>query len=160
MARIRTLKPEFWTDEKVVKLSSYARLLFIGLLNFADDDGYLWDEPITIKLRILPLDNVDCSALLNQLVEAGMLLRYAADDDKVALHVLHFAEHQKVSHPAPSKILPRLRGVLKSSPDLFGALAPEGKGKEWKEGMEVPKPHIDENPEIPDWRSALEGRDK
>ena len=31
MARIRTVKPEFWTDEKVVECSIPARLLFIGL---------------------------------------------------------------------------------------------------------------------------------
>jgi hypothetical protein len=32
MARIRTIKPEFWTDEKIVELSPFSRLLFIGLL--------------------------------------------------------------------------------------------------------------------------------
>lgn len=30
MARIRTIKPDFWTDEKLVKLSMEARLFFIG----------------------------------------------------------------------------------------------------------------------------------
>ena len=40
MARIRTIKPEFWTDEKVVTLPFEARLLFIGMWNFCDDEGY------------------------------------------------------------------------------------------------------------------------
>ena len=31
MPRIRTIKPEFWTDEKIIELSLPARLLFIGL---------------------------------------------------------------------------------------------------------------------------------
>ena len=39
MARIRTVKPDIWTDEKFVELSPLARLLFIGLWNFADDEG-------------------------------------------------------------------------------------------------------------------------
>jgi hypothetical protein len=41
MARIRTIKPEFWTDEKVVECSFEARLMFIGMFNFADDKGNL-----------------------------------------------------------------------------------------------------------------------
>ena len=39
MARIRTIKPEFWTSEQVVDCSPTARLLFIGLWNFCDDGG-------------------------------------------------------------------------------------------------------------------------
>ncbi|KKK60207.1 hypothetical protein LCGC14_3026700, partial [marine sediment metagenome] len=39
MARIRTVKPDFWTSEDVAAVSRNARLLFIGLLNFADDVG-------------------------------------------------------------------------------------------------------------------------
>ena len=35
MARIRTIKPDFWTDEKVVELSAFARLLFIGQIGRA-----------------------------------------------------------------------------------------------------------------------------
>lgn len=39
MARIRTIKPEFWTAEQVMELSRDARLLFIGMWNFCDDAG-------------------------------------------------------------------------------------------------------------------------
>lgn len=35
MARIRTVKPEFWTDRRMVKLSPLARLLYISSWNFA-----------------------------------------------------------------------------------------------------------------------------
>lgn len=34
MARIRTIKPEFWTSEQVMGCAPLARLLFIGLWNF------------------------------------------------------------------------------------------------------------------------------
>jgi hypothetical protein len=45
MARIRTTKPEFWTDGKVVGMSPFARLLFLGSWNFAlCDDGHLRDH--------------------------------------------------------------------------------------------------------------------
>lgn len=52
MARIRTVKPEFWTDEKVVECSISARLLFIGLFNFADDKGCLERSPKRIKMQV------------------------------------------------------------------------------------------------------------
>nr|MBF6067360.1 primosomal protein [Klebsiella pneumoniae] len=38
MARIRTIKPEFWTDEDMAEVSEPACLLAIGLLNYADDE--------------------------------------------------------------------------------------------------------------------------
>ncbi|MDR0573026.1 MAG: hypothetical protein LBG96_03170 [Tannerella sp.] len=41
MARIRTINPEFWEDEKIGMLSYGARLLFIGLQNLSDDKGFV-----------------------------------------------------------------------------------------------------------------------
>ena len=41
MARIRTIKPEFWEDEKIGKLPIPCRLFFIGCWNFADDFGVI-----------------------------------------------------------------------------------------------------------------------
>lgn len=38
LPRIRTIKPEFWTDEDVLKMSNSCALFFIGLWNFCDDD--------------------------------------------------------------------------------------------------------------------------
>ena len=63
MARIRTIKPEFWTDEKIVELSAFARLLFIGLWNFADDAGRMEFSAKRLKMQIFPADDVDISAL-------------------------------------------------------------------------------------------------
>ncbi|STT55946.1 primosomal protein I [Klebsiella pneumoniae] len=45
MARIRTIKPEFWTDEDMAEVSEPACLLAIGLLNYADDEGYFQCKP-------------------------------------------------------------------------------------------------------------------
>ncbi len=40
MPRIRTIKPEFWSDEKLATVSEATLLVAIGLLNLADDEGY------------------------------------------------------------------------------------------------------------------------
>lgn len=41
-----------------------ARLLFIGLWNFACDNGHLQDKPKQIKMRIFPGDDVNATELL------------------------------------------------------------------------------------------------
>ena len=33
------IDPKFWTDDKIMDLEPLARLLFIGIWNFADDNG-------------------------------------------------------------------------------------------------------------------------
>jgi hypothetical protein len=39
MARIRTIKPEFWDSPSVAQVSPWSRLLFIAMWNWADDHG-------------------------------------------------------------------------------------------------------------------------
>lgn len=107
MARIRTIKPEFWTDEKIVQLPYEARLLYIGIWNFADDEGYLLDEPERIRMQVLPAEDIDAEMLIDLLVAAGFLDRIELNDGVFALQIVHFVEHQKVSNPTKSKIAPK-----------------------------------------------------
>lgn len=104
MARIRTVKPEFWTDEKIIQLPYEARLLFIGMWNFADDDGCLVDEPDRIKMQVLPADHTNAALLIDLLVAAGLVIRIELPDGRDVLMVKHFAEHQKISHKTPTKL--------------------------------------------------------
>jgi len=105
MARIRSIKPEFWTDEKIVQLPYEARLMFIGLWNFCDDGGFLWDEPRRIKMQIMPDDDVDAESIIDLLSVVGLIDIYENSDGKRFLAIKHFADHQKVDHPVPSKII-------------------------------------------------------
>jgi hypothetical protein len=95
MARIRSVKPEFWIDEKVVEMGLASRLLFIGLWNFADDQGYIDDKPRRIKMQVFPGDDFDVEPLLDELVAAGLLVRYDSPVGPV-LHVRNWDKHQKV----------------------------------------------------------------
>lgn len=106
MARIRTIKPEFWTDSIIVQLPYVARLLYVGMWNFADDEGALWDEPDRIKLQILPADDVDIEGLIDLLVATGRLSRCTSGDGREYLQIEKFLEHQKVQHASPSRITP------------------------------------------------------
>ncbi len=133
MARIRTIKPDFWTDEKVVELSPYARLLFIGLWNFADDDGRMECSPRRIKMQILPADSAEVPRLLYELESLDLVRRYTVEGIEY-LQVNGFGKHQKVDrrsaskYPPPPVIHKPARRVPPSSPD-----GREGKGMEGKE---------------------------
>jgi hypothetical protein len=96
MARIRSLKPEFWTDSVIVTLSPLARLFFQGLWNHADEWGVLEDEPERLKFQILPADQVDARALLDELAAAGRIRRAVTADGVRVVVIPKFRKHQKV----------------------------------------------------------------
>lgn len=96
MARMRTVKPEFWTDSLMVQLSPYARLLYIGMWNFAlCDEGHLEDDPVRLKLQILPMDNVEIGSLLDELFDLNRLVRIQSKDGKTYLHIPTMKSQQK-----------------------------------------------------------------
>lgn len=103
MARIRTVKPEFWTDEKVVECSISARLLFIGLFNFADDKGCLERSPKRIKMQVFPADTIDCEPLIMELIAHGLLSEYSVNGSHY-LQIPGFLKHQKINRPSNSNI--------------------------------------------------------
>jgi hypothetical protein len=105
MARIRTIKPEFWSDEKVVECSVPARLLFIGLWNFADDAGRQEDAPRQIKMKVFPGDDftaVQIEGMLRELSDNGLVLRYAFDNRRFIQ--IKGWRHQVINKPQRSKI--------------------------------------------------------
>ena len=69
MARIRTIKPEFFTSEDIVSLSPLARLLYQATWCEADKEGRLQWKPGTFKLRYFPADECDILALCEELRE-------------------------------------------------------------------------------------------
>jgi hypothetical protein len=133
MARIRTIKPDFWTDEKLTECSLSARLLFIGTWNFADDNGNLDRSHKQIKARVFPLDNIECEPLLNELIAQGLLTEYAVEG-KLYLHIQGFTKHQLINRPS-KPTCPDYNDSL----NTHGVLITEGKGVEGKEGNKAPK---------------------
>jgi hypothetical protein len=96
MSRIRTVKPELWTDEDFNDLSLQARLMFIASLNFADDFGVLPDKPRTLAARCLPFDEIDPQAVINELVAALFFVRREAPDGSAVLLIRTFTTHQRI----------------------------------------------------------------
>ncbi len=90
MPKIRGHKPDLWTDENFVELSPYARLLWIGMWNYACDNGHLADKSKQIKMRVLPTDDVNCAELLREIEAQGLIAR-----ENGVITIPNFVKHQK-----------------------------------------------------------------
>lgn len=111
MARIRSVKPEFWDDRKLAKRASRdARLLYIALWNLADEHGRLNGDPQWIKGQVFSYDddlNADSIAALLAELEGpavGAVVAYEVDGDPY-LFLPKLARHQRLE---PEKVRSRL----------------------------------------------------
>jgi hypothetical protein len=145
VARIRTVKPEFWSDEKVMDVSFPSRLLFIGLWNFCDREGRMVYSPKRIKAQIFPGDTVEIVPLIEELQAVGLVTVYECSNAKI-LSVPNFGKHQIVNNREPVSLLPASAVVTtvgevhdKDSTEPVLSIvqsvqkSEEGKGREGKE---------------------------
>lgn len=100
MARIRSIKPDFFLHEGLAELSPLHRLFFVGLWTLADKEGRLEDRPKRIKAALMPWERCDVEKLLTDLSAGGFIVRYSIGDlDCIAIP--NFAKHQR-PHPKES----------------------------------------------------------
>ncbi len=102
MARIRTIKPEFFTSEDVVSLTPHARLLYIALWCEADREGRLKWKPQTFRIRYFPTDPVDIDSLTNALIERGLVKLYGHE----LAYIPTFPQHQHINPRESQSVLP------------------------------------------------------
>ena len=107
MARKRMIDPQFWCDEKMMTLSHSARLLFIGLWNFCDDEGIHKNSDLKLKAEIFPADDItkdDVGKLKQELIEIGLNAAIQEEEfgDDILL-VKNWKKYQKINRPIPSK---------------------------------------------------------
>lgn len=108
MARIRSAKPDFWTDPLISSLPRLVRWTFKGLWEVcADDEGRFLADARVIKGQLWPLDD-DISAkkiesFLATLADKQRILLYVVSGVRYGV-VVHFLKHQKISHPTKSKL--------------------------------------------------------
>lgn len=104
MARIRSIKPEFWTSEQIMECSTNARLLFIGIWNFCDDAGRHPMTPKQLKALVFPADELtfaDVEGMLDELSSNGLIMPYVVDG-KEYFQVTGW-QHQKIDRPQAAK---------------------------------------------------------
>lgn len=149
MARIRTVKPEFWTSEQVMELSPLARLLFIGLWNFCDDRGVHPASVKTLKAEVFPADDITAdqiSGLVAEMIAQRLLSEFDAQGRRW-WHVTGW-HHQMINRPSTSKYPPPPAGNGGDSLSTHGGLTEPSlsthggltAGREWK-GREINPPN-------------------
>lgn len=136
MARIRTIKPDFWMNEDLAQVSEAANLMAIGLLNHSDDEGYFRANPALVKAAVFPLrePSVNIHGMFTELSNIGYIELFEGSDGKRYGFVVGFTKHQKVNRPQPSKIK-ALRQITEDSVNDHGTFTGgkeqgTGKGKD------------------------------
>jgi len=133
MARIRTIKPEFFQDTELSDLPIHTRYFFIGLWTQADREGRLEDNPKRLKIQLMPWDDVDCEKMLTEL-SGHFITRFLADGKKY-IQINSFSKHQRPHMHEPKSTIPDASTtIVGSSTTIVGSsmLGREGKGREGK----------------------------
>lgn len=118
MARRRMIDPDFWTDPEVNQCSYAGKILILGCMSNADDEGRIQAHPSLLKARIFIYNNdqtpATVQALLDEILEKmkswhasnPWVMRSYANGDAQYLYFPTWAATQKPSHPTPSRLPP------------------------------------------------------
>lgn len=116
MARIRTIKPDFFRSKTINRLSADERLTFVGLWCHVDDEGRCEVDLDLIKADIWPRSRTldDVLADLVALEREALIVHYVLPEpsgsapgvlrERSWICVNGFREHQAISKRRPSKI--------------------------------------------------------
>lgn len=128
MARIRTIKPEYWSDEKLAREGHATRLVFIALWSMADDYGRLIDNEKQIEAFVFPHEegSRDIRESLATLSRLGRIRRGTAENGQHVIEISNWSKHQKVDRPSERGAIPQIvvpQEVGESSRDTRETLA-------------------------------------
>ena len=102
MARIRSIKPEACTDERLADCSPTARLLFHLHQCFCDDGGVHPAKARTLKAEVFPMDDFtteQVSGWVDELIRADLLEEFEADGQRYWA-VCDWSSLQKIEKPS------------------------------------------------------------
>ncbi len=148
MARIRTIKPEFFRHaglfDAEVETGLPLRIAFAGLWSACDREGRFTWRVRELKLDALPFDEVDFSRVLDALWTRGHVAKYSIDDVDYGF-IPSWQRHQVINNRESASVLPepvdssivcpqgtRAPRVAHASPTPLVHAQGEGKGKEGK----------------------------
>ncbi|MEY9848342.1 hypothetical protein ABH940_005443 [Streptacidiphilus sp. BW17] len=108
MARIRSVKPEYFESEDMAKVSLTAMLTFIGLSGQADDHGRFTANSKILYGKIWVLRDDTSPAQteedLDQLEAVGVICRYTGCDGRRYVHQPNWFKDQRIDKPSVSRL--------------------------------------------------------
>jgi hypothetical protein len=109
MGRIRTVKPELFKHEDLYDLEKESglpvRIAFVGLFTCCDREGRFKWRPRTLKLDVLPHDELDFSRVLDALWSRGLIAKYAINGEEYGL-IPTFNKHQVINNKESASEIP------------------------------------------------------
>lgn len=149
MARIRTIKPDFFRHEGLyeaeIEFGLPLRVAFAGIWTVADREGRFKWNARTLRLDALPFDEVDFSRVLDALLTRGHIAKYTVDGKDFGF-IPSWSDHQVVNNREANSILPepteqaildasttREPRVTVASVTPLKKILVEGKGREGKD---------------------------
>ncbi len=129
--RIRTVKPEWLTDGRLSECSLAARVLSVGLLLHADDEGRGRITRAT-PYEIFPGESNPAKTFEAALEELSFFCTVYEQNHDRLFEISNFAKHQRINRPTKSKIPPPpppdQKGLTEGSLRTHGGFT-GGKGK-------------------------------
>lgn len=104
MPRIRSIKPEFWQDQRLARMPALTRLVYMCLWSMADDEGRVEGDAETVWHFGFPRESVeDITSALRTLVECSRVVLYRGENGLDYAFLPTFTKHQRIDRPSPSK---------------------------------------------------------
>src|SRR5574337_598051 len=109
MARIRSIKPDFFRHESLFEAERETklplRLAYAGLWTAADREGRFKWSARQLKLDCLPYDDVDFSRVLDALTTRGFIVKYTANGSDYGF-IPSWKDHQVINNREAASTLP------------------------------------------------------
>ena len=106
--RIRTIRPEFYSSESVGSMTWQARLVFINLWSYVEDNGVNLDNPRLFRGQCMPYDDSvldDIEDAFAELEQYGSIIRYKRDGKRL-IFIPCFEKWQNIQRPGICHYLP------------------------------------------------------
>lgn len=121
--RMRVIRPDFYDDERIGRLSWDARLVLVGMWSYVRDEGVGKDQLGLIIGTLFAFDSERdhegtrqlVSDALDELCAAGLLVRFEADGVNY-IEVAHWPRWQQPKYPAKQRF-PTSASVVEVSPE-------------------------------------------
>ena len=135
MARIRTIKPEFFTSADILELTPLTRLFYISLWCEADREGRLnWNRK-TLRFRYFPSESAnDFNSAVDELVNSELIKLYEVEGREYCF-IPSFLDHQSINNRESDSRIPEFQDdsiLIDASSTRESGVQGEGKGRERK----------------------------
>jgi len=96
------IDPEFWSDEEIGRWNYATRLFYIGLWNFADDNGRFKSSSALLRSQIFPYDaRINIEKLKTEL---GNKVQWYEENGLQYGWIRNFSRYQRIDRPTESKL--------------------------------------------------------